>query len=230
MNVRCVIVGIDHWVDLTSPFVDSMLRYNPWLDIVLIDNASVMKYPGSDRYRTLHTDRIGYGPALNIGAMTGMKNWDWLMCCNNDCLCNGAFTVDQLNPNVMYGNAWKLPFNDPTSGLPEVVDSAYLLISNKMWGRIGGFDPDFEAAFEEIDYQVRAVHAGFGVDVAYLPIIHLDRHTRYETPNYEKRWENARKLFLDRYMRIAPTCPNCHNALTSFVCPSCGHDSSLIHA
>jgi len=229
--VRCVVVGIDHFEDLTRPFVSALVKHNPDLDVVLIDNHSSPCYPSDDNYWTVRTERCGYGQALNIGADFDdgeRPYWDWLLCCNNDCLCSAggiAEIISKLQPDTVYGNNWKVPFNDPASGLPEVADSAYFLISRQIWQVIGGYDPEMDAAFEEIDYQIRAVRAGFHVSVAPLPITHLDLHTRYETPDYEKRWEKTQKVFLERYMKYErQACSNCHYVSGTWICPQCGHN------
>jgi len=195
MRVRAVIVGIDHWEDLTRPFATALKVESPELDVVVMDNASRDDYPELKNCQVIRIDRRGYGPALNFGASLG--EWDWLMCCNNDCICTGDVMpiISTLSEDVVYGDAWKADYTGMEVGLPPVADSAYLLISRKVWNAIGPFDPDMEAAFEEIDYQIRALDAGFRIDVAVLPITHLNLHTRYDLPGYTERWSKTEKYF-----------------------------------
>lgn len=204
MHIRAVIVGIDHWADLTRPFADSLQAHNPTLPMVIIDNASPTPYPDYQRsspvgeQRVLRIDRTGYGSALNAGAY---GNWDWLLCCNNDCLCTGAIDCSRLQQDTIYGNAWKFDYQWMTQlHLPAVVDSAYLLIPRRAWDRVGHFDPEMDAAFEEIDYGLRAIDAGFRLDVAELPITHLNMHTRMELEDYSKRWSNTSDHFRHKYL------------------------------
>jgi hypothetical protein len=198
MHIRAVIVGIDHWGDLTRPFADSLGRYNPSLSMVVIDNASEPPYPDYERH-VLRLARCGYGTALNAGSC---GNWNWLLCCNNDCICEGDIIgiVQGLRPDTIYGNAWKFDYEWMADlHLPAVVDSAYLLIPRRVWDRVGCFDPEMDAAFEEIDYGLRAIAAGFRLDVVDLPITHLNLHTRRELEGYEDRWRATSKRFHAKY-------------------------------
>jgi GT2 family glycosyltransferase len=199
MLIRAVIVGIDHWDDLTKPFADSLGRYNPSLKVTIIDNASEPPYP--DTQRVMRIDRCGYGAALNAGAH---GSWDWLLCCNNDCLCSSGDVLEiikGLRTDTIYGNAWKFDYEWMADlHLPAVVDSAYFLIPHPIWDTIGGFDPEMDAAFEEIDYGLRAIAAGFRLDVAELPITHLNMHTRRELEGYEDRWRATSKSFHRKHL------------------------------
>jgi len=199
MLVRCVVVGISHFHDLTLPFVEGLAENNQELNIAVIDNESEPPYPESDAYELIRTARCGYGQALNIGADDAWFNW--LLCCNNDCICDGNIMgiIKRLSDDTIYGNAWKLDYSGMERGLPAVVDSAYLLIPRKIWHAIGPFDVAMDAAFEEIDYQIRALDAGFRVDVADLPITHLSLHTRHELKDYWKRWGETERKFLEKY-------------------------------
>ena len=199
MFIRVVVVGIDHWEDLTKPFFDSLQQHNPGLDIVVVDNDSELPYPNYDN-SVFRTKRTGYGVALNGIATHG--NWSWLLCCNNDCLCNGEVTdiIAGLSTDTIYGNDWKYDYDGMQNGLPAVVDSAYLLIPRRIWNKVGKFDPLMDAAFEEIDYQIRALNTGFRLAVVDLPIIHLNHHTRKELPDYEERWMKTRDYFHSKHV------------------------------
>ena len=198
MYLRIVVVGIDHWEDLTLPFLKGLHEHNPAFgdpkkDIVLVDNGSRNPYP----LECARLDKtVGYGEALNFGASCLDANWDWLLCCNNDCLCTGAIDCLHLRTDTIYGNAWKFDYEWMHDlHLPAVVDSAYLLIPRKVWDAVGQFDPFMDAAFEEIDYGLRAIEAGYRLDVVDLPITHLNRHTRRELEGYDKRWSNTSDYF-----------------------------------
>jgi len=198
MKIRCVVVGIDHWEDLTFPFLQGLVEHDPALDLVVIDNQSKEPYPKHAGFKTLRIPRVGYGSALNSGAS---GDWDWLLTLNNDCICSGEVSsiISSLSPNTVYGNEWKYDFNEADSGFPAVVDSAYMLIPRAIWDKVGGFDPLMDAAFEEIDYQFRVIRSGFRVDVSRLPIVHLNYHTRYELPGYSNRWHMTRAAFYKKY-------------------------------
>lgn len=196
VRVRAVVVGINHWNDLTQPFWESLALHNPRMDALLVDNGSEPRYPVKC-VRLEHT--VGYGAALNIGA--GANWWDWLLCCNNDCECLGNVThlIETLRTDTVYGNDWKYDYEGTAQGLPAVVDSAYFLIPRRVWDTIGSFDDKCDAAFEEVDYCLRALSVGFRLDVAHLPIVHLNMHTRRELINYDKRWSQTRDYFLAKH-------------------------------
>jgi hypothetical protein len=204
MLIRAVIVGINHWEDLTQPFLKGLHEHNPAfgkhpLDVVMVDNGSRPPYP-LECVRL--ADTVGYGSALNFGA-EGWR-WDWLLCCNNDCTCEGDVTeiISKLRTDTIYGNAWKFDYQWMTDlHLPAVVDSAYLLIPRKAWDAVGEFDPQMDAAFEEIDYGLRAIEAGFRLDVVELPITHLNLHTRRELEGYDKRWHMTSDYFYKKHFK-----------------------------
>ena len=184
MLIRAVIASVSHLEELAKPFAESLQRHNPALPVLIVDNS---------------VKRTGYGSALNAGAEGA---WDWLLCANNDCICNGNITeaISYLNTDTVYGNAWKFDYEWMAQlELPAVVDSAYLLISRKVWDRVGCFDEKMDAAFEEIDYGLRVIDAGFRLDVIDLPIVHLNLHTRNELEGYTKRWEATSKYFKTKY-------------------------------
>jgi GT2 family glycosyltransferase len=205
MLIRAVIVGIDHWEDLTYPFFFGLRGKNlqdlEKLEIKIIDNASSTRYPEGGDYVIRLDERAGYGSALNMGAY---GNWDWLLCLNNDCTCEGSVTeiISKLRDDTIYGNAWKFDYQWMTDlHLPAVVDSAYLLIPRKAWDSVGQFDPQMDAAFEEIDYGLRAIEAGFRLDVVELPITHLNMHTRRELEGYDKRWHMTSDYFYKKHFK-----------------------------
>ena len=207
MRIRIVVVGIEHWHDLTLPFLDGLWEHNDRMlvDLVCVDNQSSEKYIPSQHWGyqlARPSKRLGYGNALNFGARyvddpEDYDYWDWLLCCNNDCTCEGSVTeiISKLSTDTVYGNDWKLDYDGMRDGLPAVVDSAFFLIPRRIWDTIGGFDPIMDAAFEEVDYCIRAINAGFRIDVAPLPITHLNMHTRRELKDYNERWEITRKYF-----------------------------------
>jgi GT2 family glycosyltransferase len=103
--------------------------------------------------------------------------------------------IKELRPDTIYGNEWKYSYDGMEDGLPAVVDSAYLLIPRKVWDAVGKFDPQMDAAFEEVDYCIRAIDKGYRLDVVNLPITHLNLHTRRELEGYDQRWEATRRYF-----------------------------------
>jgi hypothetical protein len=207
VNAAAVVVGIDHWQDITGPFIMSLRSYNPQLPIILVDNGSKEPYP-TDMHgvKTIRLDKQrGYGPALNF-AIKANPGKDWYILFNNDCICEGAFTVDLmgLNPELVYGSGW----NYDKVNRVSFQWSAWLCLSGKTIKAVGLFDENLEAAFEDFDMQLRAKAKGFSLEFFDIPVRHLDRHTRLETGDYLQRWTNSRDYFVEKH--------NFHNALCTW--------------
>lgn len=196
-KVVAVIVGINHWQNVTWPFVYSLLIHEPRVEIVLIDNCSDIPYPAVENVRVLRTrKRYGYPEALNIG-MDATRGADWHICLNNDCLCHGPFyeMFEKLDPRIVYGSG---PSHEEAMQVTWQW-SAWLCISGLARKSIGWFDERFDAGYEDIDYEQRARVAGFGLEFLDLPIKHLDKHTRFEEKRYNARYEKCKALFFCKH-------------------------------
>ncbi len=222
MKAAAIVVGFNHWwgdtLDdkrFTRDFVVQLQAKNPALKVLLIDNASDKPYPTNVVETIRLTKRIGYGPALNVGLRWLERNdFDWYLTFNNDNWIDPLYKCDILdalalmNPKVLYGSGWNI---DEKHGY-RWQWSAWLAISREIFKTVGYFDPLLEGAFEDFDYQQRALDAGFCLDTAKFRITHLDEHTRYEDKEYPDRWEKSRLYFMekhqkemDRWFKIAKT-------------------------
>jgi len=197
MKITSVVVGIDHWKDLTLPFVIDLKWYNPDVQIIVIDNASKEHYPETKGIDILRLDkRVGYSAALNFGARAA--DWDVLLCANNDCSCSGSVIqpMSKIDGLTIYGDNWKY---EVEQWIPATLDSGYFIIPRNIWEVLGGFDELCEAAFEEIDYCLRALERGYNLDVMKLPIKHLNKHTRRESGDYDARWMHTYEYFCEKW-------------------------------
>lgn len=191
-RVTAIVVGIDHW-EMTNAFCRQLVEYNPGLDVLLIDNASEPPYPTDGWYRMLRLPyTVGYNNALNAG-LKASSGRDWWICLNNDCQCTGEFmdVFNDLDPLKVYGSG----DNVDTKNKMTLQWSAWLVISREAHDKVGGFDPELDGAYEDFDYQLSALALGFGVAFLPLPIIHLDKHTRMETHEYQERWKRSHDYF-----------------------------------
>lgn len=194
MKTVAIIVGVNHWKDITSPFCWSLREFNPELELIIVDNASSPPYPtdfpGGTTVRS--HERLGYNRALNLG-MAVAGDADWLICFNNDCKCNGPLApiLQLLSPSVLYGSGENY---DKVNGL-MLQWSAWLVISRPILETVGKFDDKLSGGFEDFDYEFRAMNAGFGLATAPLPVRHLDKHTRFEENGIWERWEQSRQQF-----------------------------------
>ena len=206
MKAAAIIVSFDHWHNdqygdgsWAREFAHNLQRLNPTMKVLVVDNASRIPYT-SETLDIIHLGkRCGYGEALNHGLMhlQVQGGFDWYVTLNNDCQIktgtNGDVVrvLETLSPNTLYGSG----VNRDTRLTFAWQWSAWMCISAKIFQQVGYFDERLAAAFEDFDYQRRAMDMDFGLDFADLPIEHLDMHTRYEDRDYPKRWEAARLLF-----------------------------------
>lgn len=209
MKSCAIVVGHNHWwgdtlgdKKFTRDFVTMLAMDNPEMDILLVDNFSGRPYPidiapNVKVIRNLR--RVGYAVALNQGLQWFIDrgDYDWFVCFNNDCwidpLHSGNITaiLQNMNPHTLYGSGENISKQMKT----RLQWSAWMCISKTILKTVGMFDPALAAAFEDFDYQLRAIGEGFALDTAYFPIVHLDEHTRFENPDYPRDWEKARIYF-----------------------------------
>ena len=70
-----------------------------------------------------------------------------------------------------------------------------MVISKKIWSRVGRFDETMEAGWEDFDYEIRCHNAGFKIDVLNIPVEHVGKGTRFEEVGYMNRWESTRRIY-----------------------------------
>jgi GT2 family glycosyltransferase len=211
MKSCAIVVGHNHYFGdsnydkkFTRDFVLMLSQHNPEMDILLVDNFSARPYPldiapNVATIRILR--RVGYAVALNDGLrhFSERGDYDWYVCFNNDNWINpnpaysGNITdiLQGMNPQVLYGSGEN---NDEPRKM-ALQWSAWLCISRQVFQAVGYFDEKLGAAFEDFDYELRAMKIGFTLDTAYFPIEHMDEHTRFEDKNYPMSWEKARRYF-----------------------------------
>lgn len=210
MKYAAVVVGFNHWhgdsrydKKFTCDFVLALKQHNPDLHILLVDNFSNRPYPADigENVETLRLlRRVGYSAALNAGLeRLERDDYDWYVCFNNDCWIdpNPAYSgnitniLKGMDPHVLYGSGE----NRDRQRQTVMQWSAWLCISREIFKAVGYFDEKLVAAFEDFDYELRALKEGFTLDTAHFPIVHLDEHTRFEDENYQAGWEKARIYF-----------------------------------
>mgnify|MGYP001293464684 FL=1 len=191
MTVSIVAVGIDKWEVSSLPMIESVKRFEPNADIVLVDNAADEPYPTDAGARVVRLDkRVSMAEAMNYGAM--FTKASWMLFANNDILCTAPYIkmVEGLSRKAIYGvdvlNWWKRRW----------LDGWIMAIPRGVWNRVGIFDPNFiYAGFEDADYCFRVEQAGYKVEGAQLPFIHKELHSRFTMPNYmSQREENIKYL------------------------------------
>ena len=191
--IHNIIVGIDRWDDITCQFMNSIRAHEATTPIIIIDNYSRYPYPNNfEDITVIRTNRrMGYAEALNVGILYGEA--DWYVCFNNDCRCNGKYIsrIEELDPNILYGSKISQDMNNNHYW----VESAWLVISSKIQKKVGLFDENLDAGFEDFDYELRAEKCSFQIAVAPLNITHLAQSTRFDESGYQSRWIACRKYF-----------------------------------
>lgn len=187
-KVGVVIVGINQWEKYTLPLIENIQRFEPDVEIVVIDNASDTPYPERDYVHKIA--RSSYAEAINIGVSKLETNW--ILSMNNDVACQGKFLhiVDQLTPDKIYAR--------------QIIEEKgftwfgnwIVLIPRSVWNRVGKFDPNFEmCGFEDADYSIRAAKEGIETVPVELPFFHYWGKTRWALPKYpEIRIHNMKYL------------------------------------
>lgn len=202
MRIVAIVVGIDNWIAFTERFIRQLLERSEKLEILVVDNGSGEPYPDDGYYDLLRLPHlVGYNHALNAGLIHAGRA-DWYICLNNDCQCYGDVfeAVKGLDPNTLYGSG----DNYDKENKMHFQWSAWLVISRRIFRKVGLFDPKLVGAFEDFDYQLRALAAGFKLEEAKLPIDHLDKHTRFDTPIYNHRWALSREHFVNKWKLQVP--------------------------
>lgn len=208
MKACAIIVGFDYWYEegkrastFTHKFVHQLRDANPDLKVLVIDNFSRRPYQ-SDTIEILRLDkRVGYGEALNAGLKHLQKDdYDVYITLNNDCEISGDGNIfpvlETLDDEILYGSGENIDYKMRITWQW----SAWLVISRKILNAVGYFDEKLAAAFEDFDFERRAMMLGFGLETANLPIVHLDKHTRMENMKvYAPAWEAARLYFQEKH-------------------------------
>ena len=195
MNIVAVIVGINHWDDVTHVFLDTIFRYEEAPRIILLDNFSNPPYAHDRCWVKRSPQRLGFPAAINM-ALAEPLIWDKAIVFNNDCWAAGKFIdkVKECDENTFYGSKW----NQPVNNIP-LVYSAWMVISRKIWETVGQFDESLDAGWEDFDYEIRCHNAGFGLDVLNIPVEHIGKGTRFEEADYKKRWDICRHKYGDKH-------------------------------
>ena len=191
MKILTVIVGINHWQDVTHIFLDSILKYESNPRIAVIDNFSDVPYAHDRCWIVRSEKRLGFPAAINL-ALDTFTDWDKVIVFNNDCWCSGRYLdkVAECDENTFYGSAW----NQPIDG-KILVYSAWMVISKKVWELVGRFDEEMEAGWEDFDYELRCQKLGVLIDVLNIPVNHTAKSTRLEERDYLDRWDKTRLVY-----------------------------------
>jgi GT2 family glycosyltransferase len=176
-KVSVIIVGINGWDEFTKPCIDSVLKHEPNIDLVVIDNDSEPSY--QDAAYIHRVPRVSYAEAINLGMKFAIG--DWYLSINNDVICNAPFVnkIDVLNTDAVYGRQIITEKGHIWLG------NWLALIPRELVNKMGGFDKNFKkCGFEDADFCIRAMKSGYPTMPIDLPFTHLEGKTRWNDPDY----------------------------------------------
>ena len=195
MKINAVIVGVNEWVRYTLPAVESILKVDPALNIILVDYASDPPYFHKGANIVRRDERISYADALNVGIHHDPA--DWYVLLNNDILLKKpiAWRFDDLDPMQFYGfKLW-----DHISAFPEIcyLSGWCMLLSKEMHQAIGDFDANCAPMFfEDADYSYRVTKAGYNLielDREDWGVYHIEEHRHRERKTYMQQHAEERR-------------------------------------
>lgn len=195
-TIAAIIVGIDGWERYTKPLIDSIRKHEPGCVVTVVDNASATPYPDDIDARLIHTERMCYSAAINIGWRHCPPS-DWYIVLSNDVLCTGPFaeTLARYGDGDLVG-----PLLKETHGFPYI-EGWCIATPRKVWDAIGQWDAENfpGSSWEDVWWSTEARLHGCAL-VEDLPFIHLDQRQRYHViPNFGGMDTHNREYFLGKY-------------------------------
>lgn len=174
--------------DFASPYTESLHKHEPEAQVVAVNTEAEADYR--------------YTQALNQGAKRATG--DWLLFSNDDVLCTGPFLhlLQRLSHKKIYGMELRRKTQAAWGADVTYLYGWILLMHRSLHEVVGPFEEHYlHAGFDDIDYCWRAQQAGFGLEVAELPFIHLadqpgGKHRRYTVPGYKEQMARSKEFFL----------------------------------
>ena len=164
--------------DYASALVELLRRFEPQVEVILVDCNSRPPYPPDMAYKLVKVDE-----PYNIGKMTNTgieaASGDWLMIANDDVICWGAFSdqVHGLDQSVLWG---KESADKRIRGETYPTVYGWLVIMHRaLYEALGQFDETNPITGLDVDYSLRAIAAGYPIGTINVPFRHLHHHRRW---------------------------------------------------
>jgi GT2 family glycosyltransferase len=163
MKITAVIVGYKKYAEYTLPLVRSILKTNPDIDIVVVDNCSPEPYPVIEGATVIRNSKSSLPSGFNYGTRYQRSDWYVLLC--NDVIFHKPVTkrIEALDSSAVYG-FYVNPVGGPRgNGLPWVwMPNWCYFLPDKIWQAVGDWDEHFDPMWgEDMDYSKRVLDAGF---------------------------------------------------------------------
>lgn len=207
MKTALVVVSHNSKEDLEAslPFFDSK---RSGAELVVIDNSDdvatrdFLKAWGGN---VIFTQNRGFGAACNLGAK--MTSSEFLVFLNPDIVAHEGWLDELLvpfgDPSVAVVGA-RL-FNAAGKEYPTPKENfavgACFAVRREVFDKLGDFDEKFFLFFEETDFCVRAVAAGYKVVRSEAQLIHLHPHFPPFTGVLKKHWDESEAYFKSKHTK-----------------------------
>lgn len=196
MKISCLIIGIDGWEKYTLPLVESIQKYQPDSNIVVVDNASVTPYPKHDY--VIRTERLCYSAAINWAKKCSDELYgesDYYIVLSNDVLCTGSFSgmlerdsVTGVELEQDHGLQWLKGW---CVSIPSIV-----------WKELKGWDENYKiSSWEDVDFSHRVLKSKYYlIHNSAFPFKHLDQMQRFTiTPDYWQSEVHNKQYFYNKH-------------------------------
>jgi len=170
MDISIIVVGYNEWDTLTVPMLDSVIRTNPSMEIICVDNGSDIPYPDMTGVKILRAEKRGssYASALNLGIASASS--DWLVLINNDVIVYKDIVspIGRLDNKTLYGfYTWH---KSPNLFQWDYLSSWCYIMHRDVFEIVGKFDEKCAPmGYEDADYSKRVIDNG-------LALVELDRN------------------------------------------------------
>ena len=194
--VTVVVTGINGWRSRAGACIESVRKYEPEVDIVVVDNGSKPPFSAGDYHLVRFCKTVCYARAMN-NAMMHVK--DWCIQLNDDVLCVGEFVekVEALDRKTYYGSEIREKF---LANTPFHYLNAWMQVFHRdLYDAIGPYDELYElAGVEDMDYGWRVERDGYAMQEIKLPFQHRRKATRIKMPNYKSTMNKNRERLIEK--------------------------------
>ena len=163
--------------DYALPLISAIRRYEPDVEIILVDCNSVPPYEPAPEYRLVKVPQPFNLPLMYNTAVKEATH-DWLMILNDDVECYGSFTLklQGLDKYKLYTNRRARKIIDPHHIPVWVVHGWLIYLHRDLYERMGPFDETFAKTGVDLEYSIRAKDMKVNIVPLYLPLKHVRDH------------------------------------------------------
>jgi len=155
--------------DLLSDYIDKLNQHHPELETILIDVAPE-KHGTYDVDTHISVAKANYSEAVNIGLRRATR--EYIIWGNEDILVKGPFVDKLLAPVVADKKTITGPGRSKQCGWPFIIGWLVGMHRDAL-DDIGYLDERYDGTFEDVDWSIRAVIAGYRLQRTPVPVVHM---------------------------------------------------------